>query len=597
MKTGQFFRLMFGSLFLLLIATQTSCQKKTSKAIIVIAVDNLSVGDISCSQRPASQSGLTVLCEESVRFTHAYTTSTLSAPAIASLLTGLYPLEHGLHHNGVPGLNPAAKTFAEAAIDAGYRTAFFSGGPPIFKKTGLHQGFEIFDDILTPSLQSLYKPFSKNIESFEHWLNQEGGNGPFVAFFYVPDLSFLETKTISREGDPRSLTYESQLEEFDNELLKLIRLLRKKGLWRDSVFVVTGLNGRTTLQRKNEIDPINLHIENTQVPLFMKPSQKVRDSMLHWTVDRNVSLTDVGATIFDMIGAPVPTTHKNFPIFSLKQSLFNVETLPPEDRTLLIESGWASWKKLGPLRAAAINSNDYVLYDEVPKYYNLLTDRFELNPQTLPKSGSAAAQSLMAELEKTNFEKFYFFEPLNKERHSIDYMTWVDPAQAQKLHNQILKLHNEHPDNTEFANWLAASTLEIKDQKAIKSIADNSKSTLWSYGTKLDPCWSLLGPQPLQGQELKNCPEVLFRELISWIKTDSKDSSRDWLKLRFAKNYQSALVDRKIFKTNMALHEIWDVSPDLQWKPTYTDVFFSRPENQGLRNSALKSLPSTDDEF
>ena len=84
---------------------------------------------------------------------------------------------------------------------------------------------------------------------------------------------------------------------------------------------------------------------------------------------------------------------------------------------------------------------------------------------------------------------------------------------------------------------------------------------------------------------------------MSWNKADPKDSSKDWLKVRFSKSYQNLLVDRKILKTNMALGEIWDVKPDLILRPTYTDLFFSRPENQILETSILRSLPREEEPY
>ena len=187
--------LLLGLCFLLI--TQTSCQNKSQTSIVIVAVDSLSVGDISCAQKLAARSGLSVLCEESVRFTHAYTPSTLSVPAMASLVTGTYPFHHGLHNNGSPGLPSSFQTIAEVAVEKKYRTGFFSGGAPLFRKTGLNQGFEFFEDGFVPNLDQIFKPFNKNIDIFENWLNQEVKGDSFLAYFYVPDLLFLDTVTTS----------------------------------------------------------------------------------------------------------------------------------------------------------------------------------------------------------------------------------------------------------------------------------------------------------------------------------------------------------------------------------------------------------------
>ena len=67
--------------------------------MLVIAVDELTATDVICSQDDSPRSGFQLLCNESVRFTHAFTPSTLTVPALASLLTGHYPIQHRVRHN------------------------------------------------------------------------------------------------------------------------------------------------------------------------------------------------------------------------------------------------------------------------------------------------------------------------------------------------------------------------------------------------------------------------------------------------------------------------------------------------------------------
>ncbi len=574
--------------------------------MVIIAVDSLSVRDISCAQKPSSRSGIAILCEDSVRFTHAYTPSVLSVPAMTSLLTGIYPFQHGLHHNGAPGLNSTFQTLAEVAIEKKYRTGFFSGGPPIFRKTGLNQGFEVFDDGFVPNLDRIFKPLKKNIDSFQTWLQQEVKDDPFVAYFYVPDLNFIETQTASVTGETRYRTFESQFEELDAQLLRLIKILKRKDQWRETLFVLVGLNGRIINPRIDELSALSVHVENTQVSLFIKPPQKIRDSTLHWTIDRNVSLVDVGATLFEMMGAPLPVSNGNFPIFSLKKSLFKMNALPPQDRPILMESGWAQWHKMGGLRAAVVDNQDYAVFDFKPKYFNLLTDRLEINPLPISLANTEKIKKTSEVLLNLGYEPFLLSQSLNQAKFSIPYLTWIDPLQTENLKKLLSHAYQTDNKDSDIQNWLATLALETKDWTLLKMLIDkNNNSTLAlalpsyqeSSAKNNDACWSLVTSPTLDEKMLKNCPDSLFRDLMSWIKTDSKDSSKDWLKVRFSKLYQHLLVDRKILKTNMALGEIWDVKPDLILRPTYTDLFFSRPENQFLETSILRSLPREEEPY
>ncbi len=586
--------------------TQTSCQNKSSTSIVIIAVDSLSVGDLSCAQKPSSRSGLAVLCEDSLRFTHAYSPSPLSVPAMTSLLTGVYPFQHGLHHNGSPGLPSNFNTVAELALEKKYRTGFFSGGAPIFRKTGLNQGFEVFDDGFVPNLDRIFKPFKKNIDSFETWLNQEVKGDSFIAYFYVPDLNFIETTTVSIAGETRSRTSESQLEELDAQLLRLIKILKRKDQWRETLFIFAGLNGRIINPRDDELAPMNVHVENTHIPLFIKPPQKIRDSNLHWTIDRNVSLVDVGATLFELIGGTTPVSNGNFPTYSLLQSLYKIEALPPIDRPILMESGWASWHKRGGLRAAVVSHQDYVVFDQKPKYFNLLTDRMEVNPLPLSVMDKEKIQKTAEILLTLGYEPFQLSEKIDRDKFSIPYLTWIDPMQVENLKKSLLRAYQRNMNDEELQNWLLTIALETKDWSLLKTVSEKSKNSTLSLVLKMrldpdaktkDPCWSLQTTPILDPSNMKSCPENLFRELMSWMRADNKDGSKEILKTHFTKAYQNSLVDRKILKTNMALCEIWDVRPDLILSPTYTDLFLSRPENQTLKMSILRSLPREEEAF
>ncbi len=591
---------------LMCLITQTSCQNKGSTSIVIIAVDSLSVSDLSCAQKPTSRSGLAVLCEDSLRFTHAYTPSALSVPSMTSLLTGIYPFQHGLHHNGSPGLPSNFNTVAELALEKKYRTGFFSGGAPIFRKTGLNQGFEVFDDGFVPNLDRIFKPFRKNIDSFEVWLNQEVKGDSFLAYFYVPDLNFIETPTVSIAGETRSRTSESQLEELDAQLLRLIKILKRKDQWRETLFIFAGLNGRIINPRFEELAPINVHVENTHVPLFIKPPQKIRDSTLNWTIDRNVSLVDVGATLFEIIGGTPPVSNGNFPTYSLSRSLYKIEALPPLERPILMESGWASWHKRGGLRAAVVSHQDYVVYDQKPKYFNLLTDRMEVNALPVNPTEKEKIQKTAEILLTLGYEPFQLSEKIDRDKFSIPYLTWVDPLQVENLKTSLYKAYQRNNHDEELQNWLSSLALETKDLNLLKTMAAHSKNSPLTSTLKMeadpdlktkDPCWSLQAASSEELSSLKSCPDSLFRDLMTWIKADNKDSSKEILKNRFAKSYQNSLVDRKILKTNMALCEIWDVRPDLILYPTYTDLFLSRPENQTIKMSILRSLPREEEAF
>ena len=104
----------------------SSCRFNSSakENILIVAVDQLSAEQIRCSQdfsqSQSQQSGFEVLCRESVRYTHAFTTSPMSGPAIASVITGLYPFEHKLRPNGNQSISSTLNTLGKAGHSCWY---------------------------------------------------------------------------------------------------------------------------------------------------------------------------------------------------------------------------------------------------------------------------------------------------------------------------------------------------------------------------------------------------------------------------------------------------------------------------------------------
>ena len=89
---------------------------------MLIVVDTLRRDHLGCygESRPLSPA-IDALARESVRFDRAYTTAPWTQPAVASMLTGLYPSGHGLHR--VARLPDTLETLPEILRERGYTTA------------------------------------------------------------------------------------------------------------------------------------------------------------------------------------------------------------------------------------------------------------------------------------------------------------------------------------------------------------------------------------------------------------------------------------------------------------------------------------------
>lgn len=587
----------------LLSLVQLSCQTNDRKSILIIAVDELTFSDVNCSQDVSDGSGFQLLCNESVRFTHAFSPSPLSVPTLTSILTGQYPYQHKVRHNGGPAVAAEIELASELAMQQKYRTSFFSGGAPVFRRTGLNQGFEVFDDNIVPTFRRLFRPFNENSDAFQQWLDNDVGDLPFFSLIYAPDLLFTTTETQTNLGETRNLTFESQREELDESLFELFQSLKKTGRWDKTTVILLGLNGHTGNDRPKELSAMNLHGENTQVALFIKPSQKKkRDEALNWKIDQNVSLVDVGRTVFHLLGeSTVDPAATPFPVHSLVDALRNPNATWAEDRPLLLESGWALWRQAGPIRTAGISSHVLYINDESPKLYNTLVDRFETNPlPLLQESILPTTQRLQGLLYRNQFTTF---PPLPYEwtlKLSLPFDRWMRSDQESLLLRDLKRLLGFQPGSLDLLNWTAQIALNQKDWETLKQLGIKHKISTWQYvaeknlggkGSKIsDSCFDLITSKSIQTDDLKSCSDPLFLEWIDWIRAETRGLVKDTQRKRFERSFKNYMLDQQIQRTNIAAGLVWDTARDNIFAPSRVELALSLPEFSKLRVQVYKSL-------
>jgi choline-sulfatase len=113
--------------------------------VLLVTIDTLRPDVVSAYGHPRPTTpNLDAIGEAGVLFERAYTTTPMTAAAHASMLTGLFPAEHGLLRNGQV-LDPALPRLSTVLSEAGYRTAAFLGAHVLDDRFAFDVGFEEFD--------------------------------------------------------------------------------------------------------------------------------------------------------------------------------------------------------------------------------------------------------------------------------------------------------------------------------------------------------------------------------------------------------------------------------------------------------------------
>ena len=324
-----------GSLFILLVAL-CGCAGAAEPArpnVILVTVDTLRADHMACyGYSRNTMPFVEGLAKQGILFSNAYSTSSWTAPSMASLATALYPREHGVLHGAAKQRNEQEVldgkflTLAEALKGAGYKTfGIFSTGHTT-RKAGFDQGFDVFQSLgfaesprpnqaaaeMKP-LISKSSPYFLWIHYFdphvpytarEPWISAYSTNAAACAKWSGMDfLDQPEKKAEMTEfrNDPTALQtlidlYDSELGYTDHYIEDLFHMLE---IGEDSLVIVTADHGEQFMEHGRLYHAGSLYEPEVRVPLIIRlPSGRRAGEV----VSRPVSNKDVFPTILDALG-------------------------------------------------------------------------------------------------------------------------------------------------------------------------------------------------------------------------------------------------------------------------------------------------------
>jgi arylsulfatase A-like enzyme/Flp pilus assembly protein TadD len=336
------------------------------------------------------------LAAEGVVFENAYSSIPLTAPSHSTILTGKIPPAHGVRDNGLFVLGAEQQTLAEILKAQGYRTGAAIGGFPLVARYGLNQGFDFYDDRLTPTFDSPLAGGApkRNEFAFEErraarvneavfeWLAGAKRGEPFFLWVHYYDPHQPHDPPAPYDQLFADHLYDGDIAYTDESLGTLLDRLRRDGLYDDTLVVLTSDHGEG-LGEHEELSHSYLLYESTlHVPLVLRGPGVAANRR----VAGRVRLADVAPTVLDALGIPVPADMQGR---SLKPLLSGgaggrverthyAETLSPR-----LSQNW------GELRALYEGSWKYI-HGPKPELFDLAADPKELRNLVESRSDQAA---------------------------------------------------------------------------------------------------------------------------------------------------------------------------------------------------------------
>jgi arylsulfatase A-like enzyme/Flp pilus assembly protein TadD len=343
--------------------------------VLLVTIDTLRADRVGAY---GSAAGLTPtldrLAREGLRFERAYAHVPLTLPSHASLLTALYPTQHGVHDNGAFRLGEMP-TLATALQSAGYRTGAFIGSFVLDARFGLNRGFDTYDDRLegnSADLEVVQRPAEQVLEPAFHWIygNQQSAisNQQFFAWVHLYDPHEPYAPPEPYRSRYTTDPYAGEIAHTDASLGAFLDRLNAAGHLANTLVVVAADHGESLGDHGERTHGLFAYDATLRVPLVMWAPPHIRPAVATFTA----RLVDVVPTILDLIGA-APLTRADGR--SLRP--FVAGEQPFEDTGSYFEAlnanltrGWA------PLRG--IVSGGLKLIDlPIPELYDLAADSGE----------------------------------------------------------------------------------------------------------------------------------------------------------------------------------------------------------------------------
>jgi arylsulfatase A-like enzyme len=301
--------------------------------VLLVTLDTTRADHLSLygHDRPTSPN-LDELARESVVYERAYSTSSWTLPAHASLFTGRYPTSHGARHDAggrlvlasaieraptsvrARAMDAGEQTLAELLAARGYRTGAVVAGPWLIGTFGLAKGFAHWDDDGIRSAAG--RRATAVTDRAIAWLEAGDARPDFLFLNYFdPHAPYLPPPSHARAflppgvtPDPRSRVqadalYDAEILYMDHELGRLLRHLRESGRLDETLVVVTADHGELLGEHGTFGHGRFLWEPLTRVPLVVRPPGPRRAGRRE---SERVSLVDVAPLVLRAAGVPMP---------------------------------------------------------------------------------------------------------------------------------------------------------------------------------------------------------------------------------------------------------------------------------------------------
>ncbi len=378
------------------VAAQTTA--KPALNVVLITIDTLRADHVGCyGYKQIKTPNIDGLAADGVRFERAFAVVPVTLPSHTSMLTGTYPMLSGMHDFSANKLSPLQPTLASVLKQAGYQTGAVIAAAVLDSRFGLNQGFDFYYDhfdfsrLDEANLDEMERPGNVVADVALDWLAKNSRKKFFLwMHLYDPHFPYHPPEPYSREYAAQP--YDGEIAFADDQVGRLLRFLKEKGIYQNTVIVLCGDHGESLGEHGEKTHGFFIYNATMHVPLIIR----LPENAAARTVSDPVALVDLMPTVLGAVGLEVPSQVQGRSLLPELRDDGGREDQAERDRVLYGETFLPrihfNWSEL----RGSENTKYHFIDAPRPELYDLVQDPGEVHNLFTEKK--AVAEEMRAKL-------------------------------------------------------------------------------------------------------------------------------------------------------------------------------------------------------
>ncbi len=277
--------------------------------VVLITIDTLRADHVGCyGYKQVKTPNIDSLAADGTRFERAFAVVPVTLPSHTTMLTGTYPMLSGMHDFSGNKLSPLQPTLASVLRQAGYSTGAVVGSAVLDSRFGLNQGFDFYYDhfdfsrLDEANLDQMERPGNVVADAALDWLGKNAQKKFFLwMHLYDPHFPYRPPEPFAHEYADHP--YDGEIAFADEQVGRLLRFLKDKGLYRNTLIILSGDHGESLGEHGEKTHGFFIYNATMRVPLIIR----LPESTSARTVADPVSLVDLMPTVLSALGLEIPS--------------------------------------------------------------------------------------------------------------------------------------------------------------------------------------------------------------------------------------------------------------------------------------------------